>query len=155
MTTTTNKLEQLEAKLKEAQAAYDQEAQHSTGAHIAFVAAGNLTRGAYHKLLNHRKTLSKLGKRLEKLRLSVKLAKGTPLTMQDVEVARMYLPLREYQEFNESNPQKTVGMVADFVKGFWRGHIFVDYGRNVAVREKGSKLVYMTSDFDKLMQTIS
>lgn len=155
MTTKTNKLAQLEAKLNEAQAAYDQEAQHSTGAHIAFVAAGNLTRGAYHKLLNHRETLSKLGKRLEKLRLSVKLAKGTPLTLQDVEVARMYLPLREYQEFNESNPQKTVGMVADFVKGFWRGHIFVDYGRNVAVREKGSKLVYMTSDFDRLIKTIS
>jgi hypothetical protein len=46
-------------------------------------------------------------------------------------------------------------MVADFVKGFWRGHIFVDYGRSIAVREKGSKLVYMTSDLNKLMQTIS
>jgi hypothetical protein len=152
---TTNKLALLEAKLNEAQAAYDQEAHHSTGARIAFVAAGNLTRGAYHKLLNHRETLSKLGKRLEKLRLSVKLAKGTPITLHDVEMARMYLPLREYQEFSGSNPVKTVEMVADFVKGFWRGPIFVDYGKNVAVREKGSKMVYMTSDFHRLMQMIS
>lgn len=152
---TSNKLAKLEAKLNEAQAAYDQEAHHSTGARIAFVSAGNLTRGSYHKLLNHRETLSKLGKRLEKLRLSVKLAKGTPLTLHDVEMARLYLPLREYQEFNGQNPIKTVEMVADFVKGFWRGHIFVDYGRNIAVREKGSSLVYMTSDFNKLMQTIS
>lgn len=152
---TSNKLAKLEAKLNEAQAAYDQEAHHSTGAHIAFVAAGNLTRGSYHKLLNHRETLSKLGKRLEKLRMAVQLAKCKPLTLHDVEVARMYLPLREYQEFSDSNPQKTVEMVADFVKGFWRGHIFVDYGRNIAVRENGSKLVYMTSDLNKLMQTIS
>lgn len=140
----------LELKLAATRNAYENEANNSVGARIAFVAGGNLTRGAYHKLLNHRDTLSKLGKRMHKLELALKLAKNIPLTLHDVDIVAMYLPLCKFETFSSHNLDAAFELVTNFVKGYWRGHIFVDYGHAVAVKEKGSKMIYMTNKFVEL-----